>query len=173
MKTNSTSDKWLKVGVGPSEKQLAVGVAAVASSGSDPPTTSTAVCLRDERKKIAKDDDLTPEKLDWSVEMLEEAQNGDPELKDVCLWLSASSEPPKMEEITPLRGVTRTYSQQWPVLQLRDRLLHRQWVSTDGLQVIWQSIPPVRYGRALIQLTHGGITGGHLGVARTQALVRR
>ena len=41
-KIESTSDKRLKVGVGPSEKQLAVGVAAVSSSGSDRPTTSTA-----------------------------------------------------------------------------------------------------------------------------------
>ena len=81
------------------------------SFGSDRPTTSTAECLRADRKQIAKDDELTPEQLDWSVETLEEAQNGDPELKDVCLWLSASSDPPKMKEITPLSGATRTYLQ--------------------------------------------------------------
>ena len=98
-----------------------------------------------------------------------EAQNGDPELKDACLWLSASSERPKMEE----SGAARTYLQQWQVLQLRDGLLHRRWASTDGLQVVWQWIPPVRYRRALIQLTHGGMTSGHLGVARTQAQVQR
>ena len=44
-KTESTSDKWLKVGVGPSVNQLAVGSAAVTSSGSDRPTTPTADCL--------------------------------------------------------------------------------------------------------------------------------
>ena len=115
-KIESTSDKRLKVGIGPSEHELAVGVAAVTPSGSDRPTTSTGECLRAEKKKIAKDDELTPEHLDWSVEMLEKAQNEDPELKDVCLWLSASSEPPKIEKITPLSSAVRTYLQQWPVL---------------------------------------------------------
>ena len=33
------------------------------------------------------------------METLVEAQNGVPELKDACLWLSASSELPKMEEM--------------------------------------------------------------------------
>ena len=144
-KMEPASDKWLKAGVEPSVNQLAVGNATVTSFGSDRPTTSNSECLRTEKKNIAKDDELTPEQLDWSVETLKEAQNGDPKLKDVCLWLSASSKPPKMEEITPLSGATRTYLQQWPVLQLRDGLLHRRWVSTDGLQVTWQWIPPVRY----------------------------
>ena len=106
---------------------------------------STAECMRAEGNKIAMVDELTQEQLDWSVETLEETQNGDPELKHVCLCLSASSEPPKMEEIIPLSGATRTYLQQLPVLQLRDRLLRRRYVSTDGLQVIWRWIPPVRY----------------------------
>ena len=63
-KIESTSDKWLKVEVGPSVNQLAVGSAALTSFGSDRPTTSTADCLQAEKKNIAKDDELTPEQLD-------------------------------------------------------------------------------------------------------------
>ena len=78
-----------------------------------------------------------------------------------------------MEDVSPLGGNRRTYLRQWSVLKLREGLLHRRWESADGFQVVWQWIPPVKYRGAIIQLAHGGMTKGHLGVARIQAQLRR
>ena len=114
------------------------------------------------------DDSATPEELEWTADTLQQAQQEDMEIKDICTWLAAAREPPRLDDVTPLSGTVRTYLQQWPVLQLRDGILHRRWETADELQTIWQWIPPVLYRRGLIQLTHEGMTGGHLGIARTQ-----
>ena len=53
-KIESTSDKWLKVGVGPSEKQLAAGVTAVISSGSDRPTMSMLSVFGRKRTRLRR-----------------------------------------------------------------------------------------------------------------------
>ena len=117
--------------------------------------------------------DYQPEELNWTSEAMLAAQAEDAKIKDLCGWLQDSSQPPALGDVQPLSGTMKTYLQQWPVLRLREGLSHRRWKSADGLQVVWQWIPPVKYRNALIQLTHGGMTGGHLGIARTQAQLQR
>ena len=114
-----------------------------------------------------------PEALDWSTQALIRAQMEDAEIKDLCGWIQIASKPPAVEDVLPLSGTTSTYMRQWSVLKLREGLLHRRWKSADGSQVVWQWIPPVKYRSAIIQLAHSGMNGGHLGVARTQAQLRR
>ena len=114
-----------------------------------------------------------PEELDCSTDAMLAAQGEGTEIKNVCHWMEISPKPPVLKNVLPLSGIVRTYLRQWPVLTLRDGLLHRRWESADGLHVVWQWVPHVRYRSALIQLSHGGMTGGHQGVARTQAQLRR
>ena len=123
-------------------------------------------CLRTAREK--------KEELDWASEAMLAAQAEKVEIKDLCGWLHDSSQPPALGDVQPPSGTMKTYLQQWSMLRLREGLLHRRWESADGLQVVCQRIPPVKYRNALIQLTHGGMTEGRLGIARTQAqLLRR
>ena len=61
---------------------------------------------------------------DWTAETLQQAQQADMEIKDICAWLAAARKLPRLEDVTPLSGTVRTYLQQRPALQLRDGLHH-------------------------------------------------
>ena len=54
-----------------------------------------------------------PHKLDLSTQALIEAQMEDEEIKDLCGWIQTASEPPDVEDVSPLGGTTRTYLRQW------------------------------------------------------------
>ena len=171
--TGSTAKRRLSL---PIERLLPpsfdLGATTSFDSGPDRPVIDSTSCLRSVReKKIVKD--YQPEELNWASEAMLAAQAEDAEIKDLCGWLQNSSQPPALGDVQPLSGTMKTYLQQWPVLRLREGLLRWRWESADGLQVVWQWIPPVKYRNALIQLTHDGMTGGHLGIARTQAQLQR
>jgi len=85
-----------------------------------------------------------------------------------------STEPPSYELVRPLSGTIKTLIAQWPQLQLRNDVLYRVWLNTESGQVErWQLIPPPNRRNNLIQLSHTGMTGGHLGLRRTSAQLRK
>ena len=128
--------------------------AATLHSEPDWPGMDTVGCWR--AAKVSKPGKCyLSEELDWSTQALIEAQMEDTYIKDLCGWIQTASEPPAIEDVSSLSGTTRTYLRQWSVLTLREGLLHRRWESADGLQVVWQWIPPVKYRVAIIQLAHG------------------
>ena len=55
-------------------------------------------------KQTGMDDSATPEQLDWTAETLQQAQQEDMEIKDICACLAAARESPRLEDATPLSG---------------------------------------------------------------------
>ena len=81
---------------------------------------------------------------------------------------SSNSEQVPWSEVVGLDKFTKNLWNQWDRMSVVDGVLYRKWVSTDGLQSRWQLVPPKSVQGMLIKWAHTGMTGGHLGIKRTQ-----
>jgi hypothetical protein len=72
------------------------------------------------------------------------------------------------EDVVGLDKVTKGLWRQWDRLCVVDGVLYRKWVTEDGLSSRWQLIPPASIRERLMEIAHTGMTGGHLGLKRTQ-----
>ncbi|KAG7157489.1 hypothetical protein Hamer_G005932 [Homarus americanus] len=66
-------------------------------------------------------------------EDFEKLQLEDQDLQPVVEWMSQSSVRPAWETISGASPTTKNYCTQWDALRLKDGLLQREWVTTDGL----------------------------------------
>ena len=105
---------------------------------------------------------------------MQREQQDDHDLGWVADQLRSSTEPPSYDVIRPLSGTIKTLIAQWPQLALRNNVLYRAWLNSDSGQIErWQLIPPPGRRTNLIRLAHQGMTGGHLGLRRTSAQLKR
>jgi len=95
------------------------------------------------------------------------AQENDKEIGHIIKWLQASPEQPKWEEVALKPSDTKTLWHMWPRLYLQDGVLRRRFVMIDGENDRSQIILPKAYREEFLRLAHGGMTGGHLGFAKT------
>ena len=104
--------------------------ATVTSSGPDL-LTEIVTCRHRTGKQMKTDDSATPEQLYWSVESPACPAGERGHQRYLCL-VNRCVESPRLEDVTPLRGMVRTYLQQWPILQLRDPSTgDRGWIAND------------------------------------------
>jgi len=61
---------------------------------------------------------------------------------------------------------------EWERLAIVDGILSRKWISIDGSPNRRQVVLPREYRSKFIQLAHSGMTGGHLGRAKTEEQVK-
>jgi transposase InsO family protein len=109
----------------------------------------------------------------WHPEKLKEAYMADSELRNIYQWKQASEEQVPWEDVVGLSQITKVYWRQWERLKIDNGLLYRRWDSLDGTHHHYQLIPPKSYRNELIQEAHTGITGGHLGIKKTEDQLQR
>jgi hypothetical protein len=61
----------------------------------------------------------------------------------------------------------------WYRLSIRDGLLHRRFEDPEGIRIMWQLVIPEQYRQTVMEQAHGGMTGGHLGRAKTEDQISR
>jgi transposase InsO family protein/predicted aspartyl protease len=109
----------------------------------------------------------------WTEDSLKEAQQQDSEIGPVYAALLKSSEQPSKSEIMLWSRESKMLWYQWPRLSLRDGILCRRWDEPEALIGSWQLVIPVQFRQDLFQRAHGGMTGGHLGLKKTEGQLQR
>ena len=109
----------------------------------------------------------------WSDGIVAEATRQDPELVVFYRWKSSLPERPDHDFVAKYDEPTKIYWRQWDRIIVKDGVLYRKFQTIDGLQEHMQLIPPIEYRRDLLQLIHGGMTGGHLGPRKMKDQVQR
>ena len=119
------------------------------------------------------DPETQPDSEDrWTAEQLGKAQRADKERKMVMGWKMASDERPSWEEAKRYGEEVREYWSQWKMLELREGVSHRHWVSSDG-QLRWlQMISLFEFRKEEMRRAHCE-AAGHLGVLKTLEQVRQ
>jgi len=128
-------------------------------------------CIRSHRVANAEDtaDNIT---LPWSAEGLREAQRRDKNVAVILHLFEDATEQPPWDAVEIKSPEVKTLWGMWPRLSLVDGLLKRRFESADGLSSTWQVVLPAELRSKFIEIAHGGMTGGHLGRARTAATIQ-
>ena len=110
----------------------------------------------------------------WSRAEVAKEQADDPELGWIIGKLKESEDVPSAQETKRQSAVIKLLVAQWPQLKLLDELLVRSWLDAEDSSVRWEQIVLPKSRRTeLIQRSHEGMTGGHLGLKRTYVQVQR
>jgi len=109
----------------------------------------------------------------WNRNALEEAQRTDPEIRPVYEALQKTPDKPEKRDTGLWSRESKILLHSWPRLKIRDGVLYRQFVELDGLRDIWQLVVPAKYRQQAFTRAHSGMTGGHLGLAKTQDQIQR
>ena len=109
----------------------------------------------------------------WTPESLVEEQKTDPEVRWVYAALETSSEQPSSREVMSWPREAKMLWYQWSRLSLRNDVLYRKWEHADGLSIDWQLVLPVKFRQEVFQRAHAGMSGGHLGLQKTELQVQR
>ena len=119
------------------------------------------------------DGDVPPDTiLPWTFEGIVHAQRNDPDIGIIVKLLESSAERPSWEAVALCSTDTKALWHQWPRLIIQQDLLRRRFESADGKIVKWQIVWPSALRCQLLEIAHGGMTGGHLGRRRTAATIQ-
>jgi predicted aspartyl protease len=129
--------------------------------------TSSAVVRRAGSVITEADDDL------WAISSLGRAQRTDSEIRPIYRLLEVSAERPPWSVVKAESEATKAYWAQWPMLTMKEGVLYRTFVDADKSVRFLQLIPPQALRSELIRQAHIGMTGGHMGPAKTQDQVQR
>ena len=111
--------------------------------------------------------------LQWNREAVIEKQKSDPELARIYTGVEQGLPQPPWEEVAVSKESSKALWWQWARLAVREGLLCRRWESPDGTEVTWQVVIPGVLRHTFVMQVHGGMTGGHLGLAKTLEQVSR
>ena len=107
---------------------------------------------------------------DWQPEELVRDQEMDPDLSLTISW--EKGQRPSWQEVARYSSTVKAFWYQWDSLVLRDGLLKRVIKSLDGVEDRLQLVIPGSRRVEVMKEVHDGVTGGHMGVARTVAKLR-
>lgn len=110
--------------------------------------------------------------FEWSVEGIQKQQEADPDINQVIQLMKESKSKPSWELVVLASHYVKMLWAQWSRLDIKDGLLKRKFESPDGLSVHWQIVWPSSLRTELLQLVHGGMTGGHFGRKRSAAALQ-
>ena len=109
----------------------------------------------------------------WTRETLVEAQKRDREIGPVYAALKASSEQPSGRAVGLWSRGSKILWHQWPRLSLRDGVMYRRWEDPEGVRTSWQVVVPEEFRKPLFDRAHSGMSGGHLGLRKTEDQLNR
>ena len=110
----------------------------------------------------------------WAEDNVKRLQESDVVLGDFYrLKLAYGEEKPGWEEVQVMDETAKTLWNMWSDVVVRNGVLYRKTTDKEKMTESWQMIAPVVLRRKIVELAHKGMTGGHLGLARTKEQVRR
>jgi Integrase zinc binding domain/Integrase core domain len=108
-----------------------------------------------------------------SLDHIRQAQMCDDTIKDLLKWRIECSVRPDWGAVSALPDEVRTLWAQWDTLTVKEGILYRRFCTPTGETKYLQLIVPDSLRRDFVQRAHGGLTGGHFGIRRTQDQVQR
>jgi len=109
----------------------------------------------------------------WSKKAIAAASEKDTELSIFAGWLQGDLLPIDGDELAHHDLITKYLHAQWERFKLKDGIVYRRYWESHEEEDIWQMVSPVEYREEIMQAAHGSVTGGHMGVKKTQAKVAR
>jgi len=88
-------------------------------------------------------------------------------------WLKEGLLPLNLDELTPYDPITKSLHAQWERFNLREGVIYRRYWKGREENYTWQMLTPVEYREDIMQTAHASVTGGHMGVKKTQTKVAK
>ena len=106
---------------------------------------------------------------------LRKAQEQDPDIKPILLWMKHSEVRPDWETVAPYSPATKIHWTQWKSLHLREGLLYHLWETPTctGDSVVWQLLLPKSMRKMAFLQLHATPTSGHMGIKKTLDRIQR
>lgn len=109
----------------------------------------------------------------WSSDEIAAAQRNDSNIRPIIELLAAHEVKPDWKFVEMQSAEVKSLWTEWPRLSMKNGILCRRWTPLYGQIESWQIVLPRVYRKDFIRMTHTGMTGGHLGRAKTEDQVRR
>ena len=109
----------------------------------------------------------------WDPIKLAELQKHDIALAEFYVMKSEKgNEKPPWESIKGCSDITKTLWTLWSEIIIEDGVMYRKVQKLEAMES-QQVIIPICLRKGVVRMAHSGMTGGHLGIARTKDQVRR
>ena len=115
----------------------------------------------------------TPLVSDSAEKSIADLQKEDPDIGLIVKLRLERDERPNIAELQSASETTKILWSQWYSLVVRDGVVYKIWFSRGGEPDRLLLLTPRSMREDLIKNAHGGMSGGHLGIAKTYEQVRR
>jgi len=109
----------------------------------------------------------------WSKEKIAEVVAEDGELSTFSGWVKDGMLPLSSNDLTRYDPVINTLHAQWERFKVTDGILYRKFWTNDKVGDIWQLVAPAGFRKEIMSTAHASVTGGHMGVKKTQVKVAK
>jgi len=109
----------------------------------------------------------------WSKGAIAAVSEKDIELLTFAGWLKGGLLPIDGDELAHHDPITKNLHAQWERFKIKDGIIYRRYWESHGEEDTWQMVTPVGYREEIMQTAHASVTGGHMGVKKTQVKVAR
>lgn len=100
------------------------------------------------------------------------AQLKDPSIS-IILQAKESGQRPIWQDVAPREESMKLYWSQWNALLVKDGVLFKNWESPNQKKNVLQIIVPREKVKDILEEAHDSPTGGHFGINKTLAKIRR
>ena len=98
---------------------------------------------------------------------IREAQLEEPSMSSLLIAKEEGKPRPDWSEVSPCVPDLKVYWAQWDLLQVKNGVLCRCWVSPDGKETKYRVMIPPKLRRVVLEQGHGTKAAGHLGQKKT------
>jgi len=109
----------------------------------------------------------------WSKKKIAESTKRDTEVATFVKLLQDGLLPLTSNELARHDPATKSLHAQWERFKLKEGVLYRKYWSNNQEGESWQLVAPVAYRNEVMRTTHASVTGGHMGVKKTQVKVAK
>jgi len=109
----------------------------------------------------------------WSKKEISDATKKDAELTIFTKYLCEGLLPLSSDELARHDPVTKALHAQWERFKMTDGVLYRKFWSSNQDGESWQLVAPIAYRKEVMKTAHALVTGGHMGVKKTQLKVAK
>jgi len=107
----------------------------------------------------------------WNKDMIAVASEKDPELSVFVGWRKQGLLPLNSDELARHDPITKSLHAQRKRINMKEGVIYRLYWEGRGEDDTWQLVSPIVYREEIMQTAHASVTGGHMGVKKTQAKV--
>jgi len=109
----------------------------------------------------------------WSKKELAESTEKDTELATFVKLLRNGLLPLTSNELARHDPRKKSLHAQWERFKVTEGVLYRKYWSNNQEDESWQLVAPVAYRKEVMRNAHASVTGGHMGIKKTQVKVAK